>query len=385
MTATLFRPLTLRGLTLRNRIVISPMCQYSAEDGFATDWHLVQYGRFAVGGAGTVFVEATAVLPEGRITHGDTGLWSDDHVAPLTRIAAFIRSQGATPAIQLAHAGRKASIQRPWFGNGPLTPADAAARGEVAWEVFGPSALPANTGWLMPTALDEAGLARIREGFAAATARADRAGFDVLEIHAAHGYLLHQFLSPLSNHRTDAWGGDAAGRMRFPLEVARAVRAAWPAAKPVFLRTSVVDGAEGGRPIEETIAFAAALREAGIDVLDCSSGGIAGPATAARGPARGYGFQVPFAERIRREAGIATMAVGLIVDPHQAEAVLAEGRADLIAIGRQALENPNWPLHAAAALGVTRGDASWPYQHGWWLTNRDPVLEQLGPYARAAE
>ncbi|RVT97048.1 NADH:flavin oxidoreductase/NADH oxidase [Rhodovarius crocodyli] len=375
----LFEPLKIRGITLPNRIVIPPMCQYSATDGFAGAWHMVQYGRFAVGGAGAVILEATAVSPEGRITHGDIGIWSDEHAASLAPIAAFLRSQGCVPAIQLGHAGRKASMQRPWNGNGPLNESDFA-RGDTPWAIVAPSAIPQGEGHLMPAALDDAGLARLREAFAEAARRADAAGFDIVEVHGAHGYLLHSFLSPLTNHRNDGYGGTAEGRMRFPLEVAQAVRAAFPAHKPVFYRLSVVDGADGGRPEEESVAFAAALKAAGIDVLDCSSGGITGSSTAAR-VRRSYGFQVPFAERIRRETGMATMAVGLIVDAHQAEAVLAEGKADLVAIGREALENPNWPLHALAALTGTRHDQRrWPTQHGWWLDVRDSALEQLGPY-----
>ncbi len=379
MTAILLEPISLRGLRLRNRIVISPMCQYSAEDGVANDWHMVQYGRFAVGGAGLVFVEATAVSPEGRITHGDLGLWSEAQVAPLARIAAFMKAQGAAAGIQIGHAGRKASIQRPWFGNGPLT-AEDEARGDRPWKVVAPSALPMDEGWLMPEALSEEGIARIREAFLAAAERSLRAGFDAIEIHAAHGYLLHQFLSPLSNRRNDAWGGDRAGRMRLPLEIARGVRRIWPEDRPVFVRISVVDGAEGGLTVEDSIAFATALKVEGVDVVDCSSGGLMGSATAAKGPPRNYGFQVPFAERLRREAGIATMAVGLIVDPRQAEAILQAGQADLIAIGRQALENPNWPQHAAAVLagGMRFGD--WPKQHGWWLDLRARALAKLGPW-----
>jgi len=379
MTAILLEPISLRGLRLRNRIVISPMCQYSAEDGVANDWHMVQYGRFAVGGAGLVFVEATAVSPEGRITHGDLGLWSEAQVAPLARIAAFMKAQGAAAGIQIGHAGRKASIQRPWFGNGPLT-AEDEARGDRPWKVVAPSALPMDEGWLMPEALSEEGIARIREAFLAAAERSLRAGFDAIEIHAAHGYLLHQFLSPLSNRRNDAWGGDRAGRMRLPLEIARGVRRIWPEDRPVFVRISVVDGAEGGLTVEDSIAFATALKAEGVDVVDCSSGGLMGSATAAKGPPRNYGFQVPFAERLRREAGIATMAVGLIVDPRQAEAILQAGQADLIAIGRQALENPNWPQHAAAVLagGMRFGD--WPKQHGWWLDLRARALAKLGPW-----
>jgi 2,4-dienoyl-CoA reductase-like NADH-dependent reductase (Old Yellow Enzyme family) len=385
MTALLLQPAALRGAALRNRIVISPMCQYSAVEGVANDWHVVQYGRFAVGGAGLVFTEATAVAPEGRITHGDLGLWSEEQVPPLARVVSFVKAQGAAAGVQLGHAGRKASMQRPWHGNGPLN-AEDAARGDLPWDIVAPTALPIGDGWLVPRALDEAGILRVRDAFAAAAGRALRAGFDAVELHMAHGYLLHQFLSPLTNRRNDAWGGDAEGRMRLPLEVARAVREAWPADRPLFARISAVDGAEGGLELEDQIAFARRLREAGVDVVDCSSGGIAGSATAAKGPARLYGFQLPFAARIRAEAGVATMAVGLIVDPRQAEAALRAGEADLVAIGRQALEDPNWPQRAAAVLG---GDgapdyASAPPQHGWWLANRAPVLAKLGPWDDAA-
>ncbi len=381
--ALLLQPFALRDVSLRNRIVISPMCQYSAAEGVADDWHLVQYGRFAVGGAGLVFTEATAVTPEGRITHGDLGLWSEEQVAPLARVVAFLKAQGAAAGIQLGHAGRKASMQRPWHGNGPLD-AEDAARGDLPWEIVAPTALPIGDGWLVPRALDEAGILRVRDAFVAAAGRALRAGFDAIELHMAHGYLLHQFLSPLTNRRNDAWGGDAAGRMRLPLEVARRVRAAWPADRPLFARISAVDGAEGGLDLEDQIAFARRLREAGVDVVDCSSGGIAGSATAAKGPPRTYGFQLPFAARLRAEAGVATMAVGLIVDPRQAEAALRAGEADLIAIGRQALEDPNWPQHAAAVLGGAADYASAPPQHGWWLANRAPVLAKLGPWDDAA-
>lgn len=380
MTALLLQPFDLRGVPLRNRIVISPMCQYSAVDGVAGDWHTVQYGRFAVGGAGLVFLEATAVLPEGRITHGDLGLWSEEQVAPLARIAAFLKAQGAAAGIQIGHAGRKASMQRPWHGNGPLNAADAA-RGDLPWEIVSSAALPIGEGWLVPRALDEAGILRVRDAFVEAAERALRAGFDALELHMAHGYLLHQFLSPLVNRRNDAWGGDAEGRMRLPLDVARAVRAVWPADRPLFARISAVDGAEGGLELEDQIAFARRLREAGVDVVDCSSGGVAGSATAAKGPPRTYGFQLPFAARIRAEAGVATMAVGLIVDPRQAEAALRAGEADLVAIGREALEDPNWPQRAVAVLGGGPDYASAPPQHGWWLANRAPVLNKLGPWA----
>ncbi len=373
----LFSPLSLRGLTIRNRVVISPMCQYSADDGMANDWHLVHAGKFAQGGAGIVFLEATAVLPDGRITHGDLGLWRDDQVAGLSRIAAFVRSQGAVPAIQLGHAGRKSAMSRPWEGNGPLTP-ELIAGGSIPWGTIAPSAEPIGPGWMTPRAMEEADIARVRDAFAAAAGRAVAAGFDIAEVHAAHGYLLHSFLSPLSNRRTDRYGGDLEGRMRLPLEIARIVRNAWPADKPVFFRCSSVDNDAAGWSIEDSIVLARRLVEIGIDVVDCSSGGIAGAATASATAPRGLGFQVPFAERIRREAGIATMAVGLIIEPQQAEAVLADGKADLVAVAREALYDPNWSLHAAAALGADDGFSNWPKQYGWWLTRRESVLRDLG-------
>ena len=379
---TLIEPFALRGLTLRNRIVVSPMCQYSAEDGIAQPWHMVQYGRFAVGGAGIVFTEATAVSPEGRITHGDLGIWSEAHAAALAPVAAFVKSQGAVPGIQLGHAGRKASMQRPWFGNGPLGPEDRA-RGDHPWEILAPSAIPIDEGWLMPRALDEAGIARIRDAFIAGAVRARDAGFEAVELHMAHGYLLATFLSPVTNRRNDGYGGDAAGRQRLPLEIAAGVREVWPADRPVFVRISSVDGVEGGLTIDDQIGFARALKAVGVDVVDCSSGGIAGSATAAKGPPRSYGFQVPYARAIRDQAGLATMAVGLIVDPRQAQAVLDEGSADLIAVGRQVLEDPNWPLHAAVALTGGPVYATWPKQHGWWLQARQGALSKLGPWQPA--
>lgn len=382
MTPLLFTPYTLRGLTLPNRIVLSPMAQYSAVDGIANDWHLVQYGRFAVGGAGTITIEATAVTDEGRITNGDLGLWSDAHIEPLARIARFIKSNGAIPSIQLAHAGRKGSTQRPWHGNGPLT-AEDLARGDKLWQPVAPSAIPLAEGWLTPTALDASGIQSLIDAFVQAARRARAAGFDIVEIHAAHGYGLHQFLSPIANQRTDQWGGDRARRMALPLEVARRIREAWPETLPVFLRLSMVDGSEGGLTEDDQVAFAAALKTVGVDMVVASSGGMAGSATNQRGPNRVYGFQVPYAERLKHEAGIPSMAVGLIVDGRQAEAILQEGRADLIAIGRAALEDPNWPLHAKAALGVDTNHQTWPNQHGWWMAQRDRILERLGPWSQA--
>lgn len=380
----LFTPIALRGVSARNRIVISPMCQYSADEGVANDWHLVHLGKFAQGGAGIVMTEATAVNPEGRITHGDLGLWNDAQIAPLKRIASFLRANGSLPAIQLAHAGRKASMQRPWYGNAALT-ADDVARGDKPWTIVAPSAIPMDDGWLMPHELTGPELKQLREDFRLAVLRAVDAQFDVLELHCAHGYLLHEFLSPLSNKRNDAYGGDRAGRMKFPLEIIETVRAAWPKDKPLFVRISSVDGIDGGIDISDSVAFVNEAKTRGADVIDCSSGGLMGSATAARIP-RGYGFQVPFAEQIRKETKVTTMAVGLILHPQQAEDIVAEGKTDLVAVGREALFDPNWPLHAELALSDTKGEIgdgtfdSWPKQYGWWLERREPGLRKLdGP------
>jgi 2,4-dienoyl-CoA reductase-like NADH-dependent reductase (Old Yellow Enzyme family) len=288
------------------------------------------------------------------------------------------------PAIQLAHAGRKASMQRPWYGNAALTPEDHA-RGDKPWTIVAPSAIPMDDGWLMPHELTEPELKQLREDFRLAPLRAVEAKFDVLELHCAHGYLLHEFLSPLSNKRNDAYGGDRAGRMKFPLEIVETVRAAWPKERPLFVRISSVDGLDGGLDISDSVAFVNEAKARGIDVIDCSSGGLMGSATAARVP-RGYGFQVPFAEQIRNETKITTMAVGLILHPQQAEDILAEDKTDLIAVGREALFDPNWPLHAELALSGTKGEIgdgtfdSWPQQYGWWLERREPGLRKLnGP------
>ena len=364
----LFTPIALRGVTLKNRVVISPMCQYSAVDGHASDWHLVHLGRFALGGAAMVFTEATAVEARGRITHGDLGLWSDEQVPGLRRIATFLREHGSVPAIQLAHAGRKASMQRPWHGNGPLDEHDRA-RGDLPWQIVAPSALPLDEGWLTPHELSVAEIGALQQSWRAAALRALEAGFEALELHSAHGYLGHEFLSPLSNRRSDGYGGDLAGRMRFTLELAETVRAAWPADKPLFVRISSVDGLDGGWTIEDSVVLARELAAREVDVIDCSSGGLAGSATAAR-IKRGPGFQVPYAERVRREAGVKTMAVGLILEPAQADAILEAGQADLIAIGREALYDPSWALHAEGALGVQGEFESWPVQAGWWLERR---------------
>ncbi len=373
----LFTPLKIRDLTLKNRVVISPMATYSALDGIANDWHLGHIARLALGGAASVMVEATAVTAQGRITNGDLGLWSSAHVAPMRRLADFMKANGVAPSIQLAHAGRKGSMQRPWHGNGPITAADVA-RGDKVWDIVGPTSEPMAEGYIAPKALSVADLKQLAGHWADAAKRAVEAGFEFIEIHNAHGYLIHQFLSPLSNKRNDAYGGDLQGRTRFPLEVVEAVRAAVPKGMPVFLRVSAVDGVDGGWSMDDTVAYAKELKLRGVDVVDCSSGGLHGSATTAR-IKRTWGFQVPFASRVRREAGVMSMAVGLILDPHHAEHVLAEGHADLIAIGREALVNPSWPQMAEIALGRKPADAmdDWNIQYGWWLKHRERALEQV--------
>jgi 2,4-dienoyl-CoA reductase-like NADH-dependent reductase (Old Yellow Enzyme family) len=367
----LFSSLALRGVELRNRAVVSPMCQYSAHDGFANDWHFVHLGQFAMGGFGLVFIEASAVLAEGRITHGDVGLWSDAHIAPIQRIADYVHAQGARIGIQLAHAGRKASMQRPWFGNAALGPADRA-RGDHPWAIVGPVAKPHHEGWLVPAALDKRGIARIVEAFAAAASRAHAAGIDAVEIHGAHGYLIHSFLSPVSNTREDEYGRDLAGRMRFALEVARAVRGAWPAAKPLFFRTSTTDGIDGGWSLADSVALARELKSIGVDVVDCSAGGFLSSRLEMR-----KGYLVPNAARITQEASIATQAVGFIVDAHQAEHILRSGAADLVAVAREALVDPHWAGKAAVELEGDDGWAQWPAQYGWWLERRATLMKKF--------
>jgi len=364
----LFTPLDLRGRRSGNRIVISPMCQYSAADGEPDDWHLAHLGKFATGGAGIVFVEATAVERRGRITHGDVGLWDDNQIAGHKRIVDFLQAQGSLAALQLAHAGRKASMQRPWFGNGPLDDADIA-RGDAAWEPVAPSPLPVDDGWLVPHELSAEEIAGLVANWAAAAERAVAAGYDVLEIHGAHGYLIHSFLSPLANKRADGYGGDRAGRMRLAIEITEAVRPVWPDDRPLFYRASAVDGTEDGWSLDDTVALARELKARGVDVIDCSSGGIAGPATAA-GVKRQPGFQVPYAAAVRAQVDIMTQAVGLITHPKQAEEILQAGQADLIALGREALYDPYWPRHAAAMLDLDSAFDDWPEQYGWWLVRR---------------
>ncbi len=364
----LFRPFTLRGVTLKNRIVVSPMCQYSAVDGVVNDWHLDHHTGLARGGAGLILVEATAVTKEGRITHGCTGLWHDGQIAGMQMLAQRIARLGAVPGIQIGHAGRKASAQRPWEGNVALGEADAE-RGDTPWQTVAPTAEPFMEGWHTPRELTDLKIQGVIDAFGAAGRRAREAGFRVLEIHGAHGYLIHSFLSPLANKRADRWGGDRAGRMRFALAVAEAVRSEWPDDLPIIFRTSSTDHAPEGWQIEDTLTLTRELAARGVDLMDCSSGGAAGMMTAAR-VKRKQGFQVSYAEAVKADGVLPSMAVGLILDPNYAEAVIAEGRADLVALGREVLRNPFWPQQAAEALGGDPHFEAWPAQYGWWLDKR---------------
>ena len=346
----LFSPFTLREITFRNRVFVSPMCQYSSDDGMPNDWHLVHLGSRAVGGAGLVMVEASAVSPEGRISPWDSGIWSEAHAKAFARITKFIREQGAVPAIQLAHAGRKASTNRPWLGHEPLGP----ERG--GWQTIAPSPIPFDKDYPTPREMTEADIEAVVRQFVDATRYSLDGGFEVVEIHMAHGYLLNEFLSPLTNHRRDQYGGSLENRMRLPLRVARAVRENWPLNWPVLVRISASDWVEGGWDLEQSIALCRELKLIGIDLIDCSSGGNVPRAKIPVEP----GYQVPFAEAIRRRVGIATGAVGMITTPAQAEEIVASGKADVVLLAREMLRDPYWPLHAAQALG---DDVAWPVQY----------------------
>lgn len=367
-TPLLFSPCEIREVRLKNRIVIAPMHQYAAVDGFSQDWHLVNAGRFATGGAGLVMVESTKVDRRGCGTVGDLGLWHDGFVPGLTKIANFIRDNGSVPAIQLGHSGRKARRRRPWEGGAALTD-PGVVEDWAAWDLVAPSALAAAAGDPIPRALGNQEVKDLAVAWGGAARRADAAGFDVLEIHAAHGYLIHQFLSPKANVRNDEYGGSADNRMRFACEVVENVRANWPTRKPLFMRFSVEDDAGWGPA--ESVALARRVKPLGVDVIDCSSGGMTGSPT--NRTAVGYGYQVPYAHRLRQDADIQTMAVGLIVHAGQAEQILREGRADLIALAREALFNPNWPLDAARKLGVGDIYAAAPPNAAFWLAKREGV------------
>ena len=347
----LFSPLTIRGVTFRNRVAVSPMCEYSSEDGFANDWHLVHLGSRAVGGAAMVLTEAAAVEPRGRISPADLGIYRDEHIEMLARIARFVNGQGAVPGIQLAHAGRKASTRVPWEGGA------AIPESEGGWRTFAPSPIPFRPEDAVPAELTPSDISHIVAAFGAATRRAAAAGFQIVEIHGAHGYLIHEFLSPLTNRRTDEYGGTFDGRIRFLLEVIAAVRAAWPDSLPVFLRISAIDWLKDGWQIEDSVELARRAAPLGVDLIDCSSGGLAPHAKIEIGPA----YQTPFAERIRRETGILTGAVGMITEARQADAIISAERADIVLLAREFLRDPYWPLHAAQTLGTA---VAAPKQYG---------------------
>jgi len=353
MGSAIFSPLTIRDVTFRNRIGVSPMCQYSCDDGSANDWHLVHLGSRAVGGAGLVTVEASAVTADGRISPQDMGIWKDEHIEPLARCAHFIRKQGAVPGIQLAHAGRKASTAPPWERRGPLTTAEGGWR-----PIWSPSALPFDEKSPVPEPLTIPFIKEITQAFANSAARAQSAGFEVVEIHSAHGYLLHEFLSPLSNRREDEYGGSFENRTRAVRETVEAIRKVWPERSPLFIRISATDWAEGGWDIEDSVALAKMIKPLGIDLIDCSSGALVPGVRIPTNP----GYQVPFSQRIRAEAEIATAAVGLITEAKQANSIIEKGEADMILMAREFLRDPYWPLHAAKEMGETDA-VKWPVQY----------------------
>lgn len=347
----LFEPLSIRSVTFRNRIFVSPMCEYSSDDGFANDWHLVHLGSRAVGGAALVFTEANAVTKDGRISPDDLGIWKDDHIEFLSRVTKFVREQGAVPGTQLAHAGRKASTSAPWKGGTPLAPV------EGGWTpIFAPSAVPFYAGYQTPVAMSTEQIKEVTDAFEQAAKRALEAGFQVVEIHAAHGYLLHEFLSPLSNRREDQYGGSFENRIRFLKEVVTAVRRSWPDRLPLFVRISATDWADGGWTTEDSVTLARELKPLGVDLIDCSSGGNVSMVRIPVGP----GYQVQFAERVRKEAGIMTGTVGMITSPAQAETIVRTGQADAVLLARELLRHPYWPLQAAKEL---HHDLAWPKQY----------------------
>ena len=351
MTDTLFSPLTLRGITLKNRIAVSPMCEYSSVDGFANDWHLVHLGSRAIGGAALVITEAAAVVPEGRISPSDLGIWKDEHIEPLERISSFIREHGSVAGMQLAHAGRKASTAVPWSGGAPLSVADGG------WTpIFAPSAIPFDAGYQTPVALDVSGIQDIVTAFADAARRALDAGFQLIELHGAHGYLISEFLSPFSNTRTDQYGGSFENRTRLLREIIEAVRGPWPEQLPLFLRISASEWTEGAWDVEQSVELARIVAPLGVDLIDCSSGGNIAKVRIPLGP----GYQVPLAERVRKDSGVPTGAVGLITSATQADEIVHSGKADVVLLAREELRDPYWPLHAAQALGAT---IEWPAQY----------------------
>jgi 2,4-dienoyl-CoA reductase-like NADH-dependent reductase (Old Yellow Enzyme family) len=389
METMLFAPIDLRSVRLKNRIVLSPMLTYSAIEGYVNEWHFMHLGKYAAGGCGLVFMESTKVDPRGCTTPADVGLWDDRFIEPMKPIVAFIKRCGAVPGIQLSHSGRKARQSRPWEGRGPLEKVPEMPGGGQ-WELVGPSAIAHDPGHPVPRALTRDEIAGIAKAWGFAADRARRAGFEVIEIHAAHGYLIHEFLSPVANERSDEYGGSLENRMRFAIEVAAETRRCWPEDRPLFMRISAVD--DSGWTIADSIELAKRLKAVGVDVIDCSSGGLSNANHVAVSQTLGYGYQVPYAERIRAGAGIRTMAVGHIIHADQAEAILRDQRADLVAIGREMLHNPNWSIDAAQKLGVEPGFAHVPESYGYWLEKRAksqfpgrPSTWQVGIMAQAAD
>jgi len=377
MTARLFTPFILRDVTFKNRVAVSPMSQYRAVNGYANNWHMVHLGRFALGGAALVYAEATAVTRDGRRTHGDLGLWEDGQIDKLKSITAFLEAEGTVPGIQLSHAGRKASERRPWHGETPVDSEDIELRNEHPWPSIAPSALPYADGWPEPLEMSEPEIESVINAFGSAAARSLEAGFKVIEIYAAHGFLIHQFLSPISNHRTDRWGGSLENRQRFAVEVARAVRKNWPDELPLAFRLSATDWLDGGLEIGDTVSTAKVLKDNGVDMIDTSTGGVGGKERPRRMKIE-QGFQVPFAQQIRKEAQLATMAVGFLWDPQACEDIIQDGSADMVALARELLDDPNWPLRCEVALNASLGHELWPVEFGWWLMKRDRLLQKLG-------
>jgi 2,4-dienoyl-CoA reductase-like NADH-dependent reductase (Old Yellow Enzyme family) len=375
MTSALFQPLRVRSLELKNRVVISPMMQHAAPNGLANDWHLVHLGKFAMGGAGLIFTESTAVSPVGRIGKDDVGLWCDEHAQAWRRVVDFVHHCGSAIGVQLGHAGRKAGSKALWEGGDALS-AEVMTDIDPRWVRIGPSPVPAGEGWSMPREMSAKDIEVVIDEFVMAAIRADAAGFDTVELHFGHGYLVTSFLSPISNQRTDGYGGDRQGRMKLAIDITRRVRNALPSEKPLWCRLSVVDGAVGGWGEDDTVALVRELVAVGVDVIDCSSGGLTEQTKALPVP-RGLGFQVPFAQRVKTETGIVTQAVGMILDPEQAEEVLTSGAADLVAIGREALFDPYWPLHAQWALDRDTGFPDWHIRHRVWLQKRQQFLDTI--------
>jgi len=368
----LFSPFKIKSKTLRKRIVLSPMCQYKAKDGMISEWHLQHYSRFAFSGLGGAFIEATGVSPEGRIGHGCTGIWSDNHIEGLSKITKTFKDYNCVSGIQLAHAGRKASFLRPWDGASPITNEDTI---EPAWQTIGPSAIPINDKSPAPKEMTKEDINKVRNEFKLAAQRADKAGFDMIEIHGAHGYLLHSFFSPISNQRNDEYGGSFENRIRFALEIIADIKSVWPDDKPIFYRLSSIDAPGEGATLEDNVRLAIALKQSGIDVIDCSSGGITGSPVLTKSKII-PGFQVPYSEKIKKEAEISSMAVGAIINPEQANDIIMKNRADLVAIGRELLADTQWVYKAATHFGLENSKDYLPESYSFYLSRRDEFLDR---------